>query len=27
LLNFPGDDVWSGEILPGWELEWVNDDE
>jgi hypothetical protein len=26
---FPGNacDVWPGELLPGWELEWVDDEE
>jgi hypothetical protein len=29
LMLFPGNacDVWHGEIPPGWELEWVDDDE
>jgi hypothetical protein len=28
-MLFPGNacDVWPGEIPPGWELEWVDDDE
>jgi hypothetical protein len=25
-LLFSGEVVWLGEIPPGWELEWVNDD-
>jgi hypothetical protein len=28
-MLFPGNacDVWSGELPPGWDLEWVDDDE